>query len=44
MTSSNQEEKLGLMICGHGSRNKEAVDQFAQLAKRLRPRFPRLAR
>ena len=40
MTSSTHEEKLGLMICGHGSRNKEAVDQFAKLAERLRPRFP----
>ncbi|WP_319532116.1 sirohydrochlorin chelatase [uncultured Cohaesibacter sp.] len=28
------------MICGHGSRNKEAVGQFAQLAERLRPKFP----
>lgn len=33
-------EKLGLMICGHGSRNKGAVKQFAQLAKALRKRFP----
>ena len=40
MTSSKPEEKLGLMICGHGSRNKEAVGQFAQLAERLRPKFP----
>ncbi|WP_394706382.1 sirohydrochlorin chelatase [Breoghania sp.] len=39
MTNSNS-EKLGLMICGHGSRNKEAVGQFAKLAERLRPRFP----
>lgn len=35
-----KEEKLGLMICGHGSRNKDAVGQFARLAERLRPRFP----
>ncbi|PLW78676.1 sirohydrochlorin chelatase [Cohaesibacter celericrescens] len=28
------------MICGHGSRNKEAVNQFAKLSERLRPRFP----
>ncbi len=33
-------EKLGLMICGHGSRNKGAVKQFAQLAEGLRARFP----
>ena len=33
-------EKLGLMICGHGSRNKGAVKQFAQLAEGLTARFP----
>ncbi|WP_153770525.1 sirohydrochlorin chelatase [Labrenzia sp. CE80] len=33
-------EKLGLMICGHGSRNKGAVRQFAQLAEGLKQRFP----
>ncbi|WP_417675240.1 sirohydrochlorin chelatase [Roseibium sp.] len=33
-------EKLGLMICGHGSRNKGAVGQFAKLAEALRKRFP----
>ncbi|MEP4034154.1 sirohydrochlorin chelatase [Roseibium polysiphoniae] len=33
-------EKLGLMICGHGSRNKGAVKQFAQLAEGLKQRFP----
>ncbi len=42
MTNSGPEEKkLGVMICGHGSRNKEAVGQFAKLSERLRPpRFP----
>ncbi|WP_349359195.1 sirohydrochlorin chelatase [Stappia sp.] len=33
-------EKLGLMICGHGSRNRGAVQEFAQLAEGLRSRFP----
>jgi sirohydrochlorin cobaltochelatase len=33
-------DKLGLMICGHGSRNRGAVGEFAQLAERLRARFP----
>ncbi|WP_293720029.1 sirohydrochlorin chelatase [Stappia sp.] len=28
------------MICGHGSRNRGAVREFAQLAERLRDRFP----
>ncbi|WP_306120514.1 MULTISPECIES: sirohydrochlorin chelatase [unclassified Roseitalea] len=31
--------RYGVMICGHGSRNRNAVDQFAQLAERLRGRF-----
>jgi sirohydrochlorin cobaltochelatase len=29
-------EKLGVMICGHGSRDKDAVDEFAAVAHRLR--------
>ena len=36
-------EKLGIMICGHGSRNKMAADQFSSLAvglKRLMPEHP----
>ncbi|MDQ0325521.1 sirohydrochlorin cobaltochelatase [Rhodopseudomonas julia] len=33
-------EKLGLMICGHGSRNKAAVDEFARLATEARKLFP----
>jgi len=30
----------GIMICGHGSRDQRAVDEFAQLSTRLRERFP----
>ena len=26
-------EKIGIMVCGHGSRNKFAVDEFAKVAK-----------
>lgn len=33
-------EKLGLMICGHGSRNRGAVQEFARLAEGLKARFP----
>ena len=33
-------EKLGLMLCGHGSRDEAAIREFAALAARLRPRFP----
>lgn len=33
-------EKIGIMLCGHGSRDQQAVDQFAQLAIRLRDKLP----
>lgn len=33
-------EKLGIMICGHGSRNKLAADQFSTLAVGLRKLMP----
>ncbi|OOV36529.1 hypothetical protein BO98_01315 [Candidatus Synechococcus spongiarum LMB bulk10D] len=35
--------KLGIMVCGHGSRNRKAVAEFAQLTTglgRLLPRHP----
>ncbi len=33
-------EKLGVMLCGHGSRDIEAVAQFAKLSNSLKQRFP----
>lgn len=33
-------QKTGIMICGHGSRNKFAVDEFAKLAIGLRQLYP----
>lgn len=33
-------KKYGVMICGHGSRNQNAVGEFAKLAERMRERFP----
>ena len=33
-------EKLGVMVCGHGSRDAGAVAEFAQVAERLKERFP----
>ena len=30
----------GVMLCGHGSRNRRAVDEFARLADGLRSRLP----
>ncbi|KJZ18571.1 sirohydrochlorin chelatase [Loktanella sp. S4079] len=32
--------KLGIMICGHGSRAKSAEEEFALLAKAIRKRYP----
>ncbi|MBV9863688.1 MAG: sirohydrochlorin chelatase [Alphaproteobacteria bacterium] len=36
-------EKTGVLICGHGSRDPEAVREFELLAKALRPRLPQYA-
>jgi sirohydrochlorin cobaltochelatase len=33
-------ERLGVMLCGHGSRDKEAVTEFAVLADHLKRRLP----
>ena len=35
-------EGLGVLICGHGSRNRLAVDEFAKLADGLRLKLPQL--
>lgn len=32
--------RIGVMVCGHGSRSQAAVDEFAVVAERLRSRFP----
>ena len=32
-------ERLGVLICGHGSRNRLAVDEFAQMVEALRPKL-----
>ncbi|MBM5819268.1 MAG: sirohydrochlorin chelatase, partial [Cyanobacteria bacterium K_DeepCast_150m_m2_101] len=31
---------IGVLICGHGSRNRQAVGEFAQLAEGLRELLP----
>ncbi len=33
-------EKLGVMLCGHGSRDTDAVKEFAKLALHLKQRMP----
>ena len=35
--SSN--DQLGVLICGHGSRNRLAVEEFAQMVEALRPKL-----
>ena len=32
-------EPIGVMICGHGSRDPDAIAEFANLAETLRGRF-----
>ena len=32
--------KTGVMLCGHGSRDEDAVQEFAVLAQHLKSRFP----
>ena len=32
-------EKLGVMLCGHGSRDKDAVREFAVLSQHLKQRM-----
>ena len=34
------QEKLGVMLCGHGSRDEDAVKEFAVLAQHLKKRLP----
>jgi sirohydrochlorin cobaltochelatase len=34
------QEKLGVMLCGHGSRNRKAVTEFANLSEQLKKRLP----
>ena len=33
-------EKTGIMLCGHGSRDEEAVNEFASVARGIRERLP----
>ena len=38
--STGTDPVYGVMICGHGSRSKSAVTEFAVLAEKLAPIFP----
>ncbi len=33
-------EKIGVMVCGHGSRSQAAVDEFSVVAQKLTAKFP----
>ncbi|MGH6854288.1 MAG: sirohydrochlorin chelatase, partial [Aestuariivirga sp.] len=33
-------DKLGVMLCGHGSRDRQAAAEFAVLSRRLKQRLP----
>ena len=35
-------EKIGVMVCGHGSRDERAVTEFARVAKGLRKLMPEM--
>lgn len=41
-TLANSNTKLGIMVCGHGSRNQNAAKEFAKVAEGLRSKFPDL--
>jgi sirohydrochlorin cobaltochelatase len=38
--SANTNDRIGVMICGHGSRDDAAVEEFNRLAVHLRDRLP----
>ena len=40
MTNETSSGKQGVMICGHGSRDQAAVDEFAKLAVRIKEKLP----
>lgn len=40
--ADNSKTKMGIMVCGHGSRDKDAEREFGRVAEGLRKRFPDL--
>ncbi|MCT0202724.1 sirohydrochlorin chelatase [Synechococcus sp. CS-602] len=42
LSSAGSGSRIGVLICGHGSRNRLAVDEFARLATGLRQRLPQV--
>ena len=39
-SATSRQERPAIMICGHGSRDKRAVEEFNQLAVRIKERLP----
>ena len=37
---SNLNKKIGILICGHGSRNKLAITEFQELTRLIQKKFP----
>ncbi len=42
LSKTSNGKKLGIMVCGHGSRNQNAMKEFAKVAEGLRQQFPHL--
>lgn len=42
MSNTTPTKKQGIMICGHGSRDKDAEREFGLVAKGLKDRYPDL--
>ena len=38
--NSKLNNKVGILICGHGSRNKLAIHEFQELTKLIQQRYP----
>lgn len=36
----SEQEKIGIMVCGHGSRNQNAAKQFSSVARGLKEHYP----
>ena len=39
LSTAGSEDRLGVLICGHGSRNRLAVEEFAGMVEKLRPQL-----
>ena len=40
--ASKSNNKVGILICGHGSRNKLAINEFKELTKLIQKRYPKI--